>query len=234
MSTINEEEYKRRINEFLEVHKDAYTDKERDFIRKNAEWTVHSSNAFYVSSILRQVLAETNLLEEHKNMYKGFLKILEEQFDINRNIVEVAGGIFPSLAKMIALKQETGTITVYDPRIVVPDHCPKNLIVTRKSFTTKTKIPEDTQMLIAFMPCDATMDIIESACKNNMDFMISLCEGGERKGYGYLETDDEWIGMAKYIAERGMEGTDMGTLETASLEEYGNPYPIIYNKRKKS
>lgn len=234
MSTINEEEYKRRIDEFLEVHKSAYTELEREFIRKNAAWTLHNDNGFYVSSILRQVLAETNLLEDRKNMYKGFINVLEENFDIDRNIVEVAGGIIPSLAKIIALKQKSGTITVYDPRVIVPDKCPDNLIVKRQSFNSKTQIPANTQMIIGFMPCDATMDIIETACKNNIDFAISLCEGGERKGYGYLETDEEWIGMAKYIAERGMESTNMGTLATASLEEYGNPYPIIYNKRKKS
>lgn len=233
MSTINEEEYKKRINKFLEDHKEAYTEQERKFIKRNAEWAFRSNNGFYTSSLLRQILAETNLLEDHKNMYKGFLKKLEDHFDINRDIVEVAGGIFPSLAKMIALKQKTGTITVYDPRIVVPDKCPDNLILKKQSFNSNTQIPT-AQMLIAFMPCDATMDVIESACKNNVDFMIGLCEGGSRKGYGYLETDEEWIGTVESIVSEGMEETDMGTLGIATLKEYGNPYPIIYNKRKKS
>lgn len=233
MSVINEEEFKHRIYEFLEIHKDAYDELERNFILGSVEWVLRSDNGFYISSPFRQILSETGYLEDDKNMYKGFLKILEEKFDINRNIVEVAGGIFPSLAKMIALKQKTGTITVYDPRIIIPDKCPNNLILKKQSFNSDTQIP-NAQMLIAFMPCEATMDIINSACKNNLDFMISLCEGGTRKGYGYLETDDEWIGMAKYVAENGMEGTNMGTLGIASLEEYGNPYPIIYNKRKES
>lgn len=233
MSTISEEECTRRIAEFLEKHKEAYTDTERVYIQRSAFWALNSKDGFNISNELRQILAELNLLEDKKNIYQGFAKIVTEKFDINRDIVEIAGGIIPSLAKIIALKQKQGTITVYDSRVIKTDSCPDNLIVKRQSFTTKTPLP-GAEMLIGFMPCDATMDIITSACEKNIDFIIGLCEGGTRQGYGYLEYDDEWISMAKYIAELGMEGTDLGSLEVASLEEYGSPYPVIYNKRKKS
>ena len=233
MSTISEEECSRRVAEFLEKHKDAYTEEERAYIQRSAFWALNSKDGFNLNDEIRQILSELNLLEDNKNIYQGFANIVTDKFDINRNVVEIAGGIIPSLAKIIALKQKEGTITVYYPRIIKPDSCPDNLIIKRQSFTTKTPLP-GAEMLIAFMPCDATMDIIDAACERNIDFIIGLCEGGTRKGYGYLEYDDEWIGMAKYIAERGMEGTDLGSLGVASLEEYGSPYPVIYNKRKKS
>ena len=89
-------------------------------------------------------------------------------------------------------------------------------------------------MIIGFMPCEATNLLIETACANNVDFMIALCEGGTREGYGWLEEDDEWIGFVKYCASRGLEDADLGTLEESSLEQYENPYPVIYNKRRKS
>ncbi len=233
MSTIIEEEYQHRVNKFLEAHKQDYTKLESDFIRSNAIYSLEHNDGFYIYDIVRQVLTELNLLGDDKNMYLGFVKLLEEKFGLEKNIVEVAGGIVPSLSKLIALKQKTGKITIYDPRAIIPPQSPNNLVVKRQCFNKNTQIP-DAKMIIGFMPCNATLDIIESACKNEIDFMVALCEGGERPGYGYIETDEEWIGVAKYVAERGMRGTAMGTLEVSSLEKYGNPYPVIYNKRKES
>lgn len=233
MPKLPEKEYRRRIEEFLEAHKDAYTEREYDFIKRSADWGLHARNGFYITDIVRQVYAEVGLLSEEQNIYNGFISLLEENFALDRNIVEVAGGIIPSLAKGIALKQKTGTITVYDPRVMTNISKPDNLVLKRQQFNKNTQIP-GANMIIGFMPCDATMDIVDSACKNNVDFMIALCEGGNRPGYEYLEDDEEWIGNVRYNAERGMEGTDMGTLETADLKKYGSPYPVIYNKRKKS
>lgn len=231
MPNISAEECKRRVNEFLDAHKECYTEREIAYIKNNAALLARDGKANYGSSILRQVYDSLGLIPKEENIYHGFIELIESHFDIDRNIVEVAGGIIPSLATKIALRQKTGTITVYDPRIIVPTQNPKNLILKRQSFHRDIQLP-GAQMIIGFMPCEAALPIVESACLNEMDFMVALCEGGLKRGYEWLETDDEWLGYVKYLATKGMRKKNMGTLETTDLKKYNYEYPVIYNKRK--
>jgi hypothetical protein len=230
MPKITKEEYLRRALSFVEAHKDSYTQRERDYITKNFLW---SYNKPYASDIIRQIYDEVGICDPEVNMYEGFLKIIEENFDINTDIIEVGGGIVPSLAKKIALRQKTGTVTVYDPRLMTNIDAPDNLILKKEKFRENTPIGS-AKLIIGFMPCDAAPTIVKSACENQTDFIVALCEGGMREGFGWLEEDDEWTGYITYCAEKGIEKHKLGTLAQASLEKYNNPYPIIYNKRIKS
>lgn len=230
MPQIPKEEYMRRALKFIEAHKDSYTPREINYITGSFYWGMNNP---FASDLLRQIYDEVGITDENVNMYEGFLKILEENFDINTDIIEIGGGIVPSLAKKIALRQKSGTVTVYDPRLITNIDKPDNLILKREMFSKNTPIG-DTKLIIGFMPCDATTLLIDTACQKKTDFMIALCEGGMREGYGWLEEDDEWIGFVKYCAERGIETNGLGTLGEASLEQYRNPYPVIYNKRRKS
>lgn len=233
MQQISDEECMQRIEKFLAAHSDSYTEREMIYIRKMACLIKQKPLNTYLGDILRQIYDELGFIPDERNMYSGFVKLLEENFDIDRNIVEVAGGIIPTLAKKIALKQQKGTITVYDPRLIETNDYPENLVIKRQLFSSTTQIPH-AQMIIGFMPCESSLDILKSACLNNIDFAIALCEGGARRNYEWLETEEEWLGYVMYVAKRGIEKSDMGILETASLAEYGNPYPVIYNKRRKS
>lgn len=230
MPQISKEEYIRRALKFVEAHKSSYTERELEYIKKNCEWGIDRP---FVSDLLRQIYDEAGKTDIDTNIYEGFLKLLEEHFDINRDIIEVGGGINPSLAKKIALRQKSGTITVYDPRLMTDIDHPDNLILKKEKFERTTPIG-NTQMIIGFMPCDAIGALIDVACQNKVDFMVALCEGGMREEYGWLEEDDEWIGFIKYIAARGIEKGNLGTLGVASMEKYQNPYPVIYNKKRKS
>lgn len=231
MPNITAEECKRRVNEFLDAHSEFYTEREKTYIRNNAALIARPNKRNYGSSVLRQIYDTVGLIPDEENIYLGFVDLIESNFDIDRNIVEVAGGRIPSLATKIALRQKTGTITVYDPRVIIPTNHPQNLILKKEIFYRNTPI-ESAQMILGFMPCDAVIPTIESACANEIDFIVALCEGGMRRGYEWLETDDEWISYVEYIAKRGMKNKDMGTLEIASLEKYDYEYPVIYNKRK--
>lgn len=231
MPNITAEECKRRVTEFLDAHKEYYTERERTYIKNNATLLLRGEKTNYGSSVLRQVYDALGLIPQEENIYHGFIDLIESNFDIDRNIVEVAGGIVPSLATKIALRQQTGTITVYDPRVIMPTKNPKNLILKRQVFHRDIQLP-GAQMIIGFMPCEAALPIIESACLNEMDFMVALCEGGLKRGYEWLETDDEWLGYVKYLAAKGIHGKNMGTLETTDLKKYNYEYPVIYNKRK--
>lgn len=230
MPKMSKEEYERRVQKFVDAHKDSYTPREQAFIKNNAAWGVDKP---FASDILRQIYDELGILDEEKNMYEGFYKILTENFDINRHIIEVGGGIVPSLSKKIALRQKSGTITVYDPRIIKNISRADNLIIRKEMFGKNTPVG-NASMIIAFMPCDATNTVIDYAINHDLDFMVGLCEGGMRPGYEWLEDDDEWICHVKYNAEKGLSRTGTGILREASLAQYDNPYPVIYNKRRKS
>ena len=69
---------------------------------------------------------------------------------------------------------------------------------------------------------DAIAKIVSNCAVKKADLYI----------YDYFESDDEWIDSMLYRADRGIENHHMGTLGIQYLDEYEDPYPVIYNKRK--
>ena len=224
------EEYLHKVEAYFIKNSDRYTKEEMSYIRSQVAKRVPVPTT---DPRLRQIFAEIGIPVNSKSQHQEFADVLKKNFSIDRNIIEIGGGRVPHLAKKIALSQNHGTITVYDPRLLVHSSSVPNMILKPEFFTETTDV-SSAEMLIGFMPCDATDLIIETACKNNIDFMVALCEGGMRKGYEYIEYDDEWIYHVKRNAIDHMKNTSLGELHTASLEEFNNPFPIVYNKRKKS
>lgn len=109
--------------------------------------------------------------------YDMFVEKLMDTFDIRSNILEIGGGKVPNIGKRIAQKQielGKGTITVYDPCLVVTQTEYPNLILCRDSFSLKTDI-SSYDMLIGSYPCEATELIIERAIQENISFFIQIC-----------------------------------------------------------
>ena len=220
-----------QIVDFILKYAEAFTKEERkhlmDYARRG-----HPKNKM-IPDLVREIYDRLGLLDDKDNMYLGFIDLLDSEFPYKeRNIIEVGGGIFPSLAKRISSLQTTGKIKVYDPRLAKNEHNGHKLTLMREKFYSNTKI-EDANLLIGFMPCEATYNIIASATRNNTDFMIALCEGGPHGDiFDYFESDQDWLNSMIYMAECGVEDNNMGTLEKTYLKSYHNPYPVIYNKRK--
>ena len=191
----------------------------------------HKPNTM-IPDLIREVYYELGILRDEENIYLGFMDLLSNNFDYqDRNIIEVGGGIFPRLAKRISNEQITGKIKVYDPRLNSRERSSDKFKVARYKFYADENIG-DTNLLLGFMPCEATYNIIDAASRNNVDFMIALCEGGPHGDiYDYFENDNEWLDTMIYMAERAVEDNNMGTIKKDYLKEYHNPYPIIYNKR---
>ena len=105
-----------QVLKFLKDHKEDYTEEEKEMILKNYAWG--KKEKALVPDILRQIYDELDLLSPTKNIYLGFLKLIEKNFSIDGNLVELGGGRIPSLAKKIALQQKNGTITVYDDKLI--------------------------------------------------------------------------------------------------------------------
>ena len=233
MANITQEEAAKKVIDFVDKYASEYTEREIKYLRRNADEVITCDTPFFTFDIIRQIYGELGITPENKDMYKAFIKLFEENFDINTNIVEVAGGIVPTLGKQLAQKQTAGTVTVYDPRVIQNIPKPENLILKKEMFGKATPL-DNAEVLIGFMPGEITPTIIQAAVKNEIPFMIALCDGGNRKGYEWLEEDDEWIGHVSYLAKSGIEKSNLGTLGTESFSKFGSPYPIIYSKRKKS
>lgn len=233
MTLKTPEECEQAVLDYIEKHYCDYTEHERNYIKRNLSYLKKNESTLSIRTphFLRQIYDELGIIPDNENTYYGFVKLLEEKMDINRNVIEVASGIIPNVARSVASRQKSGSITSYDPRLTVQTALLPNMTIKRENFTSKTKVKPNS-LLLGFMPCEATIDIIESAAINNADFMIGLCEGGSRKKFYWLEYEDEWLGFVNSYANNKFRKREDVTIETASLSDYGDPYPVIYTKHK--
>ena len=215
-----------QIDKFLREHTDDYSLAEKKLILDNRTWGKTSA---LVVDILRQVYDELDMLDPDKNIYEGFANLLEENFDINRNIVEIGGGKITSLAKKIALRQTNGTITAYDDKLITTDSNLPNLLLEKRRLQKDESLNAD--MIIGFMPCDGTQTAIDLAKRNRIDFMIALCEGScQNDMLAFME--DDWESSMIYEARKAVRDGHLGELKKVKMaKKYQNPYPIIYNQR---
>lgn len=217
------------IIDLIIKYPELFTEAERSYLINNCAASYKNK---LMPDLFREVYDKLDLLKDDENIYLGFIDLLDNKFDIkNKDIIEVGGGIFPQLAKKISNIQEKGQIKVYDPRLSFYEDNTSKLTLVREKFSNKTKV-DDVDLLIGFMPCEATYTIVDSAARNDIDFMIALCEGGPHGDiYDYYESDEEWLHSIISFANSLVEDNNMGTLEKTYLKKYHNPYPVIYNKR---
>lgn len=220
---------KQDIIDFVDSNLEMFDSFERSFIKY---YINRGKDDLFLPDLIRELYDHFDIISEDRNIYLGFLKLLRKQFEIkDSNIIEVGGGIFPTLARRINTLQDKGTIVVYDPRISGYESGNRKMRLVRKTFTPQTDVSY-ADLLIGFMPCKGAEALVESAITNEKDFMVALCEGGlHGEPYDYFESDQEWIDSMIYRATRGIEDHNMGEIGIQYMKEYNNPYPVIYNKR---
>ena len=136
--------------------------------------------ATFLNSMFSPYIDVSNQFEEWFNInkyskYTKFVKMIEDNFSLNRNIVEIGGGWFPSLAKNIALKQkkiERGTITTFDKNLKVS--AGDNIILKKENVERNTDL-SDYNLICALNSCTQTDLILELAFKYDKEFIVSLC-----------------------------------------------------------
>lgn len=218
------------IKKFLLEHKEYYTEEELRFLLANYTWGEHS---LFVSDLLRQIYDELGMIQKENNIYDGFLTLTQNNFDIHQNIIECGGGRIPCLGKRLALANKKGTVTVYDPKLITTTSNIPNLILKKESMTKDTVV-KNCQLIVGFMPNEATETIIQFAGKNNIDFIIAFSDGVWEENTYFEDCEEEWQLRMIYEARRQVRENNLGTLEISYLEKYDDPYPVIYNKRNKT
>lgn len=226
------------VLDYLRKHENAFSGPEKDLILAN----LNNDGSFYgIPNICLQLYDELELLPDDINLYKAFAMLVNEQFNIkDKRIIEVGGGNIPRLAKRIALMQDKGTITVYDPNLYITEDY-KNLSYEEKQerklklvnrrFTPMVNA-RNIDVIIGLLPCGASSTIIKSAIKYNKDFMIALCDSCSYFEYfDTYEEDTDWPNNFIMEASQIVQDNGLGKLKIKSVKEIGENYPVIYNDR---
>lgn len=231
----NKKEILRLYNGFMTKYGSKYDDFMREYIKDN--FFENLGNLGYYLELL-QVYSELGIIAKEDDYYIAQLNKLKEKFDINCNILDVGSGSIPVFANYMAhnqIKLGSGTVTLYEPYLVIDAPKYSNMVLHREEFTETTDI-SNFDLVTALMPCDVTETLITSVCKNRKDFYISLCGCNHfAMDYGFYSYGGFRPSFYEYIeqAEKLCKKYDMGTLEIDYLDDkYELDYPIIYNKRR--
>lgn len=219
---------KEKVSQFLEENATSYTETEKKTILNNCLMGLYTD---FPDTFLRQIYAELDLMDPSHNIYLGFIKLLEKYHNLDQNIIEVGGGRLPILAKYISLRQKTGSITVYDPTLIIPSNVPSNMVLKRQRFTNN--LPLQSNLIIGFMPEESTEEMLAYAYRTKSNFMIALSDIMDE--IDMYQQDEIWTNWQQGIicdATREVEKNGLGKLCVTTLEQYDNPYPIIYNYKK--
>lgn len=224
-----------RIKEFLEQHPEGYDEDTKEFIERCALWGRNTSTTV---SELDQIYNYLELDQEDNNIYRVFADLVESKFDINRPIYEIGGGNIPTVGKILALRQQKGTVTIYDPRLIFTKTDIPNLRLVKKPFTGE-EIVESNALMIRYKPCDVTIPLMNYVADNNLDFMVALCDCAhnfpeilDNDGLNLWYQACEWPIYRKFYTEDGRtkkKRERVRRVKRLSMEEYDNPSPIIYN-----
>lgn len=223
----------RGIRNLIIMYGDQISDDMKNFILDAA---IKERDELATFDILMQAYDEIGALADN-NIYEEFTHLLEANFGIDQDITEIGGGLFSRLGHRIAEKQTAGKVVVYDPKLVLKSHNLNNLHLKKECFGYDTDL-EDSRMLIGISPCEATQAIIDKACKENLDFQISLCScciPRDIREYIYdADFDYSLRFFKKYLLDdiaKQVSDSSIGKLEIVQLEKCQSPLPVIYNKR---
>lgn len=141
----------------------------------------------------QQIFSKFGVFLDKKDIYKDFVKILEDYDFLKGNICEVGAGRYPRLAELVAPKIQTnkGTLTIYDPNVVFDEH--KGIKVVKDKFTKSTNI-DNIDTLYGLYPCDASVTLAEKAFKEDKNLVLAFC-GCDHSSKDHIK----WLG--KYWAE---------------------------------
>lgn len=230
---LNETQITTLYKKFKKEYKECYTEEEWKFIEENF-WTYIFSPA--APDLLMQIYTELNIISEQGNFYQKHLNNLQSKFNIGCNILDVASGIIPSFANLLAFEQlkiGKGTVTIYEPLLGLTKAKYPNITLHKEKFTSETRIKKF-DLITGIMPCGATDVIIEQACKNKKDFYIAMCgcTHFENIPWGMYVTPEMYQDYIIDKTKRLLKEYDNGTLIIEQLEDFPIDYPILYNRKK--
>lgn len=199
-----------KLCQYFEKYGKYYKSEHINFIMSTFEKCLSEQDG---PDIVMQVLSALNLYQPERNFYLGILKEMKKYFDLKCNILEIGGGYYPALAKLIDDFQGHlggGSITTYDPRLAVPRL--GNIHLHKKELDSESLDSYD--LVVSAMPCKATELVINKCNIYKKPYLIALCSCPPYPVYNMNESRkiaDYWHETLYYHAQRGLD-------EGASLE----------------
>ena len=162
--------YTKLFDKYMKTFGPLHEEAEREYIK------INFLNSYFAEGIdidiMNQVYETIGLFDNYTNLYSANLNHLMECYDINTDILEIGGGFVPAFAKKISEKQQSGSVSVMDPLLIVNQH--GNLRLYKENFSDKTDV-SNFKLLVGIEPCGATIPMIKSANKNDLDLYMMLC-----------------------------------------------------------
>lgn len=218
----------KKFEKYMEKYGSAYSENARKFIGEN-----YSNGLRYniqMPDIINQIYSYLGELPDNKNIYIKILQMIEYYFTLNKDILEIGCGFFPELTRRIDLKQQelgVGSIKAFDENLVTTEL--GNIRLYKENYTSQN-IPYN--LLLGFMPCEATELIIDKSAKDHKEYFLGMC--GCAHIYFPFPVGDASKIYRDYIINKAESSLDSNaTLDIEYIEGYNYPYPILikrYNK----
>ncbi len=163
--------FQANFNEYLKKYGSFYKPKELEYIKEQFLGYYFEHDLFV--DIMSQVYQEIGVFEViTDNIYSKFIDVLCGKFDINQNILDVGCGYMPAFARLVAKKQEQGSVTAIDKNIITTDF--DDIKAIKGSFNESFDI-SNYDLIYGLQPCEATPDMIKLANKYDKDLCILVC-----------------------------------------------------------
>lgn len=152
---------------FIDKYQDEYGKEALDFIKKNFVKLYQEQTRM---DIMLEIYQTLGMLKKEESLYHGILNIMQKEFDLNTDLLEIGGCWYPAMAELIAQNQTNGSVTVYDSSLVTTSI--DNLILYNRDYTNEDE-PTNFNLIYGVAACEATELIIKKANANNKDFLVA-------------------------------------------------------------
>lgn len=232
---LTEEQIADRFYLFLEEYEKDYKTEAFEYIKEHF-WDY--INEYMCPDILMQVYSEIGAEPIKGTYYNTHLHNIERLFGLDKNIIEVASGMIPAFANKIAARQQKlqkGTITIYDPLLLRTTSRFPHMTIHKEPFS-RTEDLSSYDLIAGLLTCEATEEMIVSACEQRKDFYIAMCgcdHIASSNPFYMTYVPGRYINHIINLAKKLMKENDNGTLEIKYLnKKFDCEYPILYNRKK--
>ncbi len=222
------EELAEIFDSFIEQYRGVISEESISEIRENFLKGPGNKNP---DSFTLELFEDLGMIPDKVSPHYTFLEELCKSHSLKKNIIEVGGGMIPTLGNLIAERQKkigNGTITIYDPLLSNAEPKFSNMSLKRNYFTFEEDL-SNYDLMIGLAPCEGLIQMLTAAGKYNLDFFIELCSCEHRVPSSKIKNYKMYVlEYAKYVCDK----FGLGTLKVIPTTKKSlNIEPIIYNKR---